>query len=108
MMGESADYTESSGNVFADLGFDEPEEELAKAEILIQLADAVVARGLTRARAAKVFAISQSEVLALLSGNAEGFSLERLIRLLLMLDKDVSIVVEPKRRERGQLSVVAR
>jgi len=107
MMGESAEYTESSGNVFADLGFDEPEEELAKAEILIQLADAVVARGLTRARAAKVFAISQSEVLALLSGN-EGFSLERLIRLLLMLDKDVSIVVEPKRRERGQLSVVAR
>lgn len=106
-MGESAEYTESSGNVFADLGFDEPEEELAKAEILIQLADAVVARGLTRARAAKVFAISQSEVLALLSGN-EGFSLERLIRLLLMLDKDVSIVVEPKRRERGQLSVVAR
>jgi len=107
MMGESAEYTESSGNVFADLGFDEPEEELAKAEILIQLADAVVARGLTRARAAKVFAISQSEVLALLSGS-EGFSLERLIRLLLMLDKDVSIVVEPKRRERGQLSVVAR
>ena len=106
-MGESAEYTESSGNVFADLGFDEPEEELAKAEILIQLADAVVARGLTRARAAKVFAISQSEVLALLSGN-EGFSLERLIRLLLMLDKDVSIVVEPKRQEHGQFSVVGR
>jgi len=108
MMGESVEYTESSGNVFADLGFDEPEEELAKAEILIQFADAVVARGLTRARAAKLLAISQPEVSALLNGNVEGFSLERLIRLLLMLDKDVSIVVEPKRQERGQFSVVAR
>ncbi len=107
-MGESVEYTESSGNVFVDLGFDEPEEELAKAEILIQLANAVVARGLTRARAAKLLDISQSEISALLNGNVEGFSLERLILLLLMLDKDVSIVVEPKRQERGQFNVVAR
>ncbi len=107
-MGESVEYTESSGNVFADLGFDEPEEELAKAEILIQFADAVVVRGLTRAQAAKALGINQLEVSALLNGNVEGFSLDRLIRPLLMLDKDVSIVAEPKRRERGQFSVVAR
>lgn len=81
------EYTVSSGNVFADLGFDEPDEELAKADILIQLADAMMARGLTQARAAEMLGIDQPTMSALLSGNVEGCSLERLIRLLLTLDR---------------------
>ncbi len=107
-MSESVEHTVGSGNVFADLGFDEPEEELAKAEIVIQLVNAITARGLTQAQAARILDIDQPQVLVLMSGNVEEFSLERLIRLLLALDKDVSIVVESKRQEHGHLSVVAR
>jgi len=38
--------TSGSGNVFADLGFAEPEEELAKAQLATRIHDIVRARGL--------------------------------------------------------------
>ena len=36
-MSEKADYIVGSGNVFKDLGFDRPEEELAKSDLAIQI-----------------------------------------------------------------------
>jgi predicted XRE-type DNA-binding protein len=36
----------SSGNVFADLGFEHPEEELAKAQLIFQIVELIRARGL--------------------------------------------------------------
>jgi predicted XRE-type DNA-binding protein len=97
-----------SGNVFADLGFDQPEEELAKADLAIRIKGIIEERGLTQSDAARVLGLHQPEVSALLNGRTGAFSLARILKLLTTLDNNVSIVVEPTRHGRGRLNVVAR
>ena len=89
-------FEPSSGNIFADLGFQHPEEELAKAHLILQIVELVRARGLTQIAAARVLALPQPKVSLLLRGQMAGFSTGRLIRLLNRLDQDVEIVVRTK------------
>jgi predicted XRE-type DNA-binding protein len=89
----------SSGNVFADLGLKNPEELLAKAELVQRISDIIAERKLTQARAAKVLGIDQPKVSALLRGKLDGFSIDRLFRFLNALGKDVEISVRPARHD---------
>jgi predicted XRE-type DNA-binding protein len=96
-----------SGNVFADLGVDAPEEALAKAELAAQIFEIIEARKLTQVAAAKLLGIDQPKVSALLRGRLSGFSTERLIRFLNALGRDVEIVVKARQRKGpGHLQVV--
>ncbi len=100
-------YKVSSGNVFADLGVDAPEEALAKAELAVTISEIIEAQGLTQAAAAKVLGIDQPKVSALLRGRLTGFSTERLIKFLNALGRDAEIVVEARpRKGPGHLQVV--
>jgi predicted XRE-type DNA-binding protein len=90
-----AEFEVSGGNVFADLGFAEPEEELARAELAHRIATFIEDRGLTTEAAAVLMGTDHREVAALLRGHLEGFSLERLARYLIALGNDVDIVVYP-------------
>src|SRR5712691_1720802 len=56
----------SSGNVFADLGLPNPEQELLKARLTLQVYKIVKARGLTQAQAGEVLGIKQPHVSALI------------------------------------------
>ena len=100
--------TPSSGNVFADLGFAEPEEELAKAQLASRIQDIVKRRRLTQVAAASLMGIDQPKVSALLNGRLANFSSGRLMRLLTTLGQDVEIVIraKPRRRQRGRVRVV--
>jgi predicted XRE-type DNA-binding protein len=102
------EVTPSSGNVFADLGFDDPEEELARAQLASRIQQIIRRRRLTQVAAAKLMGIDQPKVSALLNGRVSGFSSARLMRLLTALGQDVEIVIKtkPRRRERGRLRVV--
>ena len=51
------DVEESSGNVFADLGLPNPEQELLKAGLTLQIFRVLKARRLTQAQAAKLLGI---------------------------------------------------
>lgn len=106
-MSEEIPVEESSGNVFADLGFPEAEEELAKAMLSRQIHKAIEERGLTQVRAAEVLGVSQPDVSKVVRGAVGGFSLERLTRFLNALGKDVEIRVRPKAsgESRGHLRV---
>ncbi len=107
-MRSKADYTVSSGNVFADLGFPNAEELLAKAELAHKITAIIQRRGLTQARAAALLGVDQPKVSALKRGRLSGFSLERLVRFLILLGRDVQIVVRPRRlvrRGRARLLV---
>ena len=86
---------QSSGNVFADLGLKNPEELLAKAELVQRIADIIAERKLTQVRAAKLLGIDQPKVSALLRGKLDGFSTDRLFRFLNALGRDVEIVIRP-------------
>ena len=83
------DYTESSGNVFHDLGLSNPEEALAKSEIASKIHDIIKEKKLTQAKAAKNLEISQPKVALLLRRYLTDFSLERLLRFLNDLGQDV-------------------
>ena len=98
-----------SGNVFADVGLENPEEYLAKAELARQIINVVAARKLTQGEAANLLGVNQPKVSALKNGQLDGFSTERLIRFLNALGRDVKIVVSLKPRSRGlaRLTVLA-
>jgi predicted XRE-type DNA-binding protein len=85
----------SGGNVFADLGFAEPEEELARADLAHRIATIIEDRELTPEAAAMLMGVDPTEVGALVRGHLEAFSLERLARYLIALGNDVDIVVYP-------------
>lgn len=95
-----------SRNVFADLGFDVPEEELTKAQLASQARQIIGAKRLTQVAAAKVMGVNQPKVSALLNGRLENFSSDRLMRFLTLLGQDVEIVIRSKRvRGRGRIVV---
>ena len=100
--------TESSGNVFADLGVADAEETLAKAEVASRICDIIAERKLSQTTAAAVLGIDQPKVSALMRGRLDGFSSDRLFRFLNALDRDVEIVIKPKRQEaaHGKVRVV--
>jgi predicted XRE-type DNA-binding protein len=100
--------TASSGNVFADLGFAEPEEELTRAQLASHIRQTIKRRRLTQVAAAGLMGIDQPKVSALLNGRLANFSSERLMRLLIALGQDVEIVVrtKPRNRARGRIRVV--
>jgi predicted XRE-type DNA-binding protein len=92
------EYVVGSGNVFADLGHPRPAEALAKAELARKISATIARRGLTQAAAAEVLEIDQPKVSALTRGRLAGFSLDRLVRFLVLLGSDVEIVVKPASR----------
>jgi predicted XRE-type DNA-binding protein len=62
--------TAGSGNVFADLGVAEPEEELTKAQLASHIRDVIKRRRLTQLAAASLMGIDQPKISALLNGAA--------------------------------------
>lgn len=97
-----------SGNVFADLGLPNPEQELLKARLTLQIYKIIKARGLTQARLSEVLGIRQPHVSTLMRNRAGNFSVGRLIEFLTALGQDVQITVKPTRKARGGMAVVAR
>jgi predicted XRE-type DNA-binding protein len=99
--------TPSSGNVSADIGVCDPDEELAKAQLAGRIRDIVRLRRLTQVAASSAMGLDQPKVSALMNGRLSAFSSERLMRLLTRLGQDVEIVVEstPRRRGRGRFRV---
>jgi predicted XRE-type DNA-binding protein len=98
----------NSGNVFADLGLPNPEQELLKARLTLQIYKIVKARGLTQAQAGEILGIKQPHVSALMRNRAGNFSVGRLIEFLTALGQDVEITVKPTRKAQGAVSVGVR
>ena len=96
----------SSGNVFADLGLPQPEQELLKARLTLQIYRLIKERGLTQAEAGKLLGIKQPHVSALMRNRSGTFSVERLLDFLTALGQDVEITVRPTRKDQGAVSVV--
>ncbi len=103
-----ARVTKGSGNVFADLGLPNPEQELLKAQLTLQIYKIVTARGLTQAQAGDVLGIKQPHVSALMRNRAGNFSVGRLMEFLTRLGQDVEIMVKPTRKAKGEMEVVVR
>jgi predicted XRE-type DNA-binding protein len=89
-----------AGNVFADLGFPREEAEHLKmrSDLMIELTRLIRARGLTQAKAAKLFGVSQPRVSDLTRGKIDRFSIDTLVEMLGNAGAHVSIRVRRGRR----------
>jgi predicted XRE-type DNA-binding protein len=85
----------SSGNVFADLGFPDADTALMKAKIVTLIGNLIREQRLTQIAAAQKMGLKQPDVSRLLDGQTDGFSLERLLGLLLALGQRVTVECEP-------------
>ncbi len=94
----------SSGNVFADLGFANPEEELLKAKLVGEIHEIIKRRKLSQAKAAALLGLKQPDVSVLLNGRVGKFSIERLVRCLDRLDCKVDLVVRQKSRSKARVA----
>ena len=97
-----------TGNVFADLGMPDAAERQTKTRLALAVNEIVKARGLRQMAASGVLGIPQSKVSSLANYRLDGFSVERLMGFLTLLDRDVEIVIRPSRAGgAGQVSVRA-
>jgi predicted XRE-type DNA-binding protein len=92
----------SSGNVFADLGLENSDELLVKAELARKISSIITQQHMTQTQAAELLGIDQPKVSALINGKLSGFSTVRLFRFLNALGRDVEIVVKTKLKSRSQ------
>ena len=73
---------------------------LAKVELPLKIASILRERRLTQVQAAEILGVGQPKVSALMRGRLAGFSIELLLRFLLLLGSDVSITVKPREHSR--------
>ncbi len=104
---DGARVTPSSGNVFADLGLRDADELLAKADLAHTIQQLIQAQGPSQRAAARRLGVAQPDLSNLCRGRLDGFSIERLCRLLTALGQDVRIVVQPKPRSRSRATLCA-
>jgi predicted XRE-type DNA-binding protein len=107
---QSPRVARGSGNVFADLALPDADTHLVKASLVSRIDDIVRERRLTQVRAAVLMGLKQPDVSRLLSGEFRDFSIDRLLRLLIALDRDIDIVIRPKPprvKRAGRMQVVA-
>ena len=85
----------SSGNVFRDLGFSAEEAKNLKlrSDLMIRLSKLIDARGLTQAKAAELFGVTQPRISDLVRGKLDRFSIDTLIAMLGHAGVGVQIVV---------------
>src|SRR5712692_9372881 len=87
-----------SGNVFADLGFQDAEERLLKAKLATKIAQLIEKKGWTQAQTAERTALDQPKVSRLLRGQLSGFSADRLFAVLNRLGHSVEVRISAKER----------
>ncbi|MBU0456401.1 MAG: helix-turn-helix transcriptional regulator [Pseudomonadota bacterium] len=104
-------HTESSGNVYQDLGFVDAEARLAKANLAMRITDIIEKKKWKQIDAAEKLGINQPKISALTRGQLSGFSIERLIHFLRLLNQNVEIVVRNnsmRHKAYGYLKVICR
>jgi predicted XRE-type DNA-binding protein len=100
-MVKKIEHTPSSGNVFADLGLPDADEQLAKAEMAVKIARLLDSRKLTQKALADLLGASQSDVSLLANHKFGRFSTERLMQFLVRLGQDVEITIKARAKGKG-------
>ena len=103
-----SNITRGSTNVYADLGLDNAEEMLVKAQLATKIGDIIKRRKWTQVQAAELLGISQPKLSGMLRGQFRGISESKMLECLTRLGRDIQIVVKPASRSRteGHVSVV--
>lgn len=95
-----------SGNVFKDLGYPNPQEAQAKADLARQIHQIITDRKLTQKQAAEILGIDQPKVSEIVRGKLSKYTLDRLIRYLRLLGRDIEIRVREHRKNSKTTSLL--
>ena len=87
------EITRSSGNVFADLGFKDPETHLLKAELVRRIGQSIKSAKLSIAEASVMMRMAELDASSMLLGQFGHLSLETLMGCLVSLGQSVTIEV---------------
>ncbi|MBI2806236.1 MAG: XRE family transcriptional regulator [Planctomycetes bacterium] len=98
------EFEESCGNVFADLGLENPEELLAKSMLITRIRSAMEKRNLTEPAAAKRLDVARSALAAVLRGDLDRFSLLKLATFCQTLELDENGREEASNMKKAPLS----
>jgi predicted XRE-type DNA-binding protein len=78
-------FEHSTGNIFADLGFDNPEEEQVKCDIAIQIYLRIKNRkGLSIGKASRLIGVTKEQLTNIMTGKLGGLSKGNLLVLWIM------------------------
>ena len=90
--------TEGSDNPFADLGFANPELELAKSKLVMEIGRVIEERDLSQTRAGQIIGLPQPKLSQLLNGHWKSYGVDRLTRYLNKLGVTVRVSLERNRK----------
>ena len=107
-MSSNIKVEEGSGNIFKDLGFSDEisEKELLKAQLGAEIFRILKERKLTQAETAKLLGIKHAEVSRLKAAKLSDYSVERLMRFLNQLNRDIEIRIIPSEDREGHQRVI--
>lgn len=97
-----------STNVYADLGLENAEEMLVKAQLATKIGEIIKRRKLTQVQAAELLGMTQPKLSNLLRGQFRGISEAKMLECLTRLGRNVEIVVKANGRSQstGHVSVI--
>jgi predicted XRE-type DNA-binding protein len=98
---QTAPIRRGTNNVFADLGFPDPQTHWLKAELMSRVQTILEERQLTQIEAAGIVGVSQPDLSRMLNGRFREVSVERILRMLTRLGCEMEIVVKPRGRKRA-------
>src|SRR5690242_1114532 len=97
-MSQGTKVVKGGENIFADLGRPDAQAHFLKAQIVAEIYRLTNERGLTQSQAGGLMGISQPEVSRMFKGNFREYSIDRLMSFLTAFDRDIEIVVRPRKR----------
>ncbi len=94
------EFEESSGNIFADLGFDQEYAEELQARGLIgyHVISLLQEKNLKQREIGELLGIKQTEVSHLLNGHFSRFSTDKLLDFLKKMEQKVTIQISPHKQ----------
>jgi predicted XRE-type DNA-binding protein len=84
------------GDVLEKLGIPNAADERARVDLAAEITLEIRRRGITQREAARILGVAQPDVSAIMNARTDGFSQERLARMLNALGLDVRILVGPR------------
>ena len=93
---QNIEFELSSGNVFADIGFDNAEEMLLKSELVRQINKTIKGKELTSIKARELLNLDETVLDNLSKGRLTELTIENLFRYLNILGRDLEVVLKPR------------
>jgi predicted XRE-type DNA-binding protein len=99
---QNIEFEISSGNIFADIGFENAEEMLLKSELVRQINKIIKERELTSIQTRDLLNLNAELLSNLSKGRLTELTLENLFRYLNILGRDLEVVLKPRSTSNSQ------